>query len=38
MATWSSMEEAKLARVTRQEYDECGGEWLKEHAWGNLPP
>jgi actin-related protein 5 len=35
MAQWSSTEQAKAARVTRQEYEEHGGEWLKEHAWGN---
>ena len=38
MAEWSTSEEAKKARVTRAEYDECGGEWLKEHRWGNVPP
>ncbi|ORY34334.1 putative actin-like protein ARP5 [Naematelia encephala] len=38
MAEWSRTEEAKKARVTRQEYDEHGSEWLKEHAWGNPPP
>ena len=38
MAAWSVSEDAMRARVTRQEYDECGGEWLKEHAWGNMPP
>jgi len=38
MAAWAGSAEAKSARVTRQEYDECGGEWLKEHAWGNVPP
>ncbi|KAK8845440.1 hypothetical protein IAR55_006153 [Kwoniella newhampshirensis] len=38
MAEWSVTEEAKGARVTRQEYDEFGGEWLKEHSWGNVPP
>ncbi|WVQ80378.1 hypothetical protein IAT38_002483 [Cryptococcus sp. DSM 104549] len=38
MAEWSVTEEAKNARVTRAEYDEYGGEWLKEHRWGNVPP
>ena len=38
MAAWSGSDEAKRARVTRQEYEECGGEWLKEHAWGNVLP
>ncbi|WVQ93832.1 hypothetical protein IAU59_000910 [Kwoniella sp. CBS 9459] len=38
MAEWSRTEEAKSARVTRAEYDEFGGEWLKEHRWGNVPP
>ena len=38
MATWSQSDEARHARVTRQEYEEFGGEWLKEHAWGNVPP
>lgn len=35
MAEWSVTEEAKQARVTREEYMERGGEWIKEHAWGN---
>ncbi|WWC58082.1 uncharacterized protein I303_100617 [Kwoniella dejecticola CBS 10117] len=38
MAEWSSTAEAKEARVTRAEYEEYGGEWLKEHRWGNVPP
>ena len=38
MAAWSSTSEAVTARVTRQEYEECGGEWLKEHGWGNPSP
>ncbi|WVR03473.1 hypothetical protein IAU60_000464 [Kwoniella sp. DSM 27419] len=38
MAEWSRGEDAKAARVTRAEYDEYGGEWLKEHRWGNVPP
>ena len=38
MAAWSQTDEARHASVTRQEYEECGGEWLKEHAWGNVPP
>ena len=38
MAQWSMTEEAKQARVTRAEYEENGGEWLKEHSWGNVPP
>ncbi|KAK4686158.1 actin-related protein 5, partial [Tremellales sp. Uapishka_1] len=36
MAEWSVGEEARQARVTRQEYEEYGGEWLKEHGWGNV--
>ncbi|WOO86060.1 Actin-like protein arp5 [Vanrija pseudolonga] len=36
MAEWASSAEAKASRVTRAEYDEYGGEWLKEHAWGNV--
>lgn len=36
MAQWAATDEAKQARVTRQEYEEHGGEWLEEHAWGNL--
>lgn len=35
MAEWSVTEAAKSARVTREEYLEYGGEWVKEHAWGN---
>jgi actin-related protein 5 len=38
MTEWSGTAEAKNARVTRADYDEFGGEWLKEHAWGNVPP
>lgn len=38
MAEWSGTEEGKASRVTKAEYDEHGGEWLKEHAWGNVPP
>lgn len=38
MAQWSGTEAAKQARVTRQEYDEYGGEWLREHGWGNVAP
>jgi actin-related protein 5 len=38
MAEWSVTEEAKAARISRAEYEECGGEWLKEHAWGNVKP
>ncbi|WWC66880.1 uncharacterized protein I206_100787 [Kwoniella pini CBS 10737] len=38
MAEWSYTTEAKEARVTRAEYEEYGGEWLKEHRWGNVPP
>jgi actin-related protein 5 len=38
MAAWSTSQEAKSARVTRAEYEEYGGEWLKEHRWGNLAP
>jgi actin-related protein 5 len=38
MAAWAGTEAAKQARITRQEYDEHGAEWLKEHAWGNPPP
>ncbi|ODN97180.1 hypothetical protein I350_08160 [Cryptococcus amylolentus CBS 6273] len=36
MAEWSVTEEAKTSRVTRQEYEEYGAEWLKEHSWGNV--
>ncbi|OWZ72772.1 hypothetical protein AYX14_01810 [Cryptococcus neoformans] len=38
MAQWSTTEEAKQAMVTKAEYDEHGGEWLKEHQWGNVAP
>ncbi|WVQ64772.1 uncharacterized protein L199_002940 [Kwoniella botswanensis] len=38
MAEWSNTAEAKEARVTRAEYEEYGGEWLKEHKWGNVAP
>lgn len=38
MAEWAVTPEAKAARVTRAEYEEFGGEWLKEHSWGNVPP
>ena len=35
MARWAQTEDAKTARVTRAEYEEYGGEWVKEHPWGN---
>lgn len=38
MTEWCVGEEAKQARVTRAEYNEYGGEWLKEHRWGNVAP
>jgi actin-related protein 5 len=38
MAEWASTSEGKAARVTRAEYDEYGGEWVKEYAWGNAAP
>lgn len=38
MAQWSTTEEAKQAMVTKAEYDEHGGEWLREHQWGNVAP
>lgn len=38
MAEWSSTPEARNAAITRADYDEKGMEWLKEHAWGNVPP
>lgn len=37
MAEWSITEEAKNARISKAEYEEHGGEWLKEHSWGNPP-
>ncbi|EIW73296.1 hypothetical protein TREMEDRAFT_59461 [Tremella mesenterica DSM 1558] len=38
MTEWALSEEAKKSRVTKAEYEEHGGEWLKEHSWGNIPP
>ncbi|WVN87297.1 uncharacterized protein L203_102475 [Cryptococcus depauperatus CBS 7841] len=38
MVDWSRTEEAKSARVSRQEYEEYGGEWLKDHRWSNVAP
>ena len=38
MAEWSHTTQAKEARVTKAEYDECGADWLKDHQWGNVPP
>lgn len=35
MANWASTEAFAKAGVTRAEYDEMGGEYIKEHAWGN---
>lgn len=36
MQKWSISEEAKQSYVTRQEYEECGPEYLKEHGLGNV--
>ena len=36
MAKWSTSDQAKEARVTKAEYAEYGGEWIKEYAWGNV--
>lgn len=38
MSEWANTPEAKAARVTRAEYEEHGGEWIKEFAWGNAAP
>ncbi|KAJ9096620.1 hypothetical protein QFC20_006382 [Naganishia adeliensis] len=35
MAHWSRTEEAQRGRIGRGEWEECGGEWLKEHRWSN---
>ncbi|GAA5940758.1 uncharacterized protein JCM15063_006353 [Sporobolomyces koalae] len=35
MKKWSGSESAKDKFVTRQEYEEHGPEWFKEHGWGN---
>ncbi|GAA5961809.1 hypothetical protein JCM21900_003317 [Sporobolomyces salmonicolor] len=35
MAKWSGTDEGKRAFVSRQEYEEKGSEWFKEHGWGN---
>jgi actin-related protein 5 len=35
MAAWSRTAEAKKAAVTRAEWSEKGGDYLKEHSWGN---
>lgn len=35
MAQWSRTTEAKAAAVTRAEWQEMGGGYLKEHRWGN---
>lgn len=38
MAEWARTAEAKKSAISRAEYEEKGMEWLKEHAWGNVPP
>lgn len=38
MAEWARSPEGRSSLITRAEYDEKGSEWLKEHAWGNVPP
>lgn len=35
MAHWASTDEAQKAQISRAEWEECGGEWLKEHRWSN---
>ncbi|KAI5479257.1 actin-related protein 5 [Pseudohyphozyma bogoriensis] len=35
MAKWSSTDDCGRALVTKAEYDEYGGEWLKAHGLGN---
>ncbi|GAA6016342.1 hypothetical protein JCM11491_006824 [Sporobolomyces phaffii] len=35
MSKWSRSDEGRRAFVTKQEYDENGAEWFKEHGWGN---
>jgi actin-related protein 5 len=35
MAAYSQTDEFRQIGVTRAEYDEYGGEWIKEGAWGN---
>ncbi|KAJ9095021.1 hypothetical protein QFC21_005814 [Naganishia friedmannii] len=35
MAHWARTEESQNAKVSRAEWEECGGSWLKEHRWSN---
>ncbi|KAJ9115507.1 hypothetical protein QFC22_005265 [Naganishia vaughanmartiniae] len=35
MAHWARTEESQKARVSRADWEECGGSWLKEHRWSN---
>ncbi|CDZ96567.1 Actin-related protein-Arp5p [Phaffia rhodozyma] len=35
MAAWSGTDEFEKSLVTRAEYEEFGGEYIKEHSWGN---
>ncbi|GAA5897144.1 uncharacterized protein JCM6883_006594 [Sporobolomyces salmoneus] len=35
MSKWSNSDRGRRAFVTRQEYEENGAEWFKEHGWGN---
>ncbi|GAA5859405.1 hypothetical protein JCM1840_004599 [Sporobolomyces johnsonii] len=35
MAKWAGTDEGRRAFVSRQEYEENGAEWFKEHGWGN---
>jgi actin-related protein 5 len=35
MAVWSKTDEARNASVTRADWMEKGGEYIKEHSWGN---
>lgn len=36
MAKWSRTNECAQALVTRAEYDQQGGEWIKPHGLGNV--
>jgi actin-related protein 5 len=35
MSKWSNTTQGRKAFVTKQEYEENGAEWFKEHGWGN---
>ncbi len=35
LAAWSKTDEARQASVSREEWQDKGGDYLKEHSWGN---